>query len=38
LFGALTELGLAYSRSELKLEEATDAFVQLIHQLGVRSH
>ena len=37
LFGALTELGLAYSRSELKLEEATDAFVQLIHQLGVRS-
>ena len=37
LFGALTELGLAYSRSELKLTEATEAFVQLINQLGVRS-
>jgi len=34
LFGALTELGLAYSRSELTLKEATDAFTQLINRLS----
>jgi len=36
LFGALTELGLAYSRSELTLNQATNTFNQLINQLCVK--